>query len=101
VGQFLSHPLENCFLSADLPEDPLVVICHFRDDMGPVVPQNPAVHFQITLDKSKVSQGGKFIRLGENPGDEVIGWQRRELIVVDEVLGQKQGEQVIPLAKAA
>jgi hypothetical protein len=103
VGQFLSHPLEGSYLSADLPEDPVVAIVKFRDDVGPVVPQNPAVHFQVTIDRNKVSPSSQFIRLGEHQGDEILGWQRREYLQVCEVLGAKAGDQVIPipLEKAA
>lgn len=97
----MSHALEGCFLSAQLPEEQIVAICRFRDDLGPVVPQNPAVHFQVTLDQTKISPSGQFIRLGDNQGDEVVGWQRREYIQVCEVLGVKIGEMVEPLSKAA
>lgn len=95
------HPLENAYLSAELPEDPVVVICHFRDDVGPLVPQNPAVHFQVTVDRNKVSPSGRFIRVGDNTGDEVSGWQRRDYIQVDEVLGVNDLGAVVPLEKAA
>jgi hypothetical protein len=92
------HPLENAYLSADLPEGKLVAICRFRDDLGPVVPQNPAVYFQVTIDPNKVSPSKRFIRFGDTQGDEVVGWQVREYIVVLEVLGVlRDGITVVPL----
>lgn len=88
AGGSVNHPLENCFLSAELPTTKTVVICKFRDDIGPVVPQNPAVLFQVTIDPSKVSPSKAFIRFGDTAGDEVVGWQRRDYIQVIEVLGE-------------
>lgn len=89
------HSLEGCLLSAELPTEHLVVICRFKE--GQPVPQNPAVHFQVTVRKDKCSTSGRFIRFGETPNDEIMGWQRRDLIEVCEVLGvlQEDGQTVI------
>jgi hypothetical protein len=52
-------------------------------------PQNPGVHFQLMLDKEKVSPGGGFIYFGlrNEDGDQLSGWQRMDWIRVVEVLG--------------
>lgn len=81
----MSHPLNGCYLSAQLPNEKLVVVLRFRDNMP--VPQNPAVLFQATLDPAKISKSGHLIRF-DSPGDEVIGWQYRDRIEVVEVLGK-------------
>lgn len=75
-------------VSSLLSDKKLVCIVKFRDDRGPV-PQNPAVHFQVTLHSDLLAPSKKFIRLGA-PGDEVTGWQRLESLEVCEVLGELQ-----------
>lgn len=45
-------------------------------------------YFQGTIDPSLVSPSGEFIRFGENPGDEINGWQRVKALTVVEVLGE-------------
>jgi hypothetical protein len=91
----VSHPLENAMLSAELPEIPLVCIVKFRDDLqfGLQIPQTPAVHFQVTVKKANCSPSGEFIRFG-GKGDELVGWFRREYLLVCEVLGQVQADGV-------
>ena len=86
----MSHPLDGCYLSAELPDEPVMCIAHFRDDAGPV-PQNPAVLFTITVDKTQLSPSKKLIRL-EHGASEVHGWFRREQIKVVEVLGKAVNE---------
>ena len=71
-------------------ERPVLVICHFDDLLGPV-PQNPAVHFQVTLNPAAVSPGGEFIAFDAAAGDQVHGWMRMDRILVDEVLRVGQG----------
>lgn len=83
-----SHPLEGCFLSVALPDEKLVAIVQFRDDIGPV-PQNPAVLLQVTIDPANLSRSERFIRFGA-PGDEIVGWQNRSILRVVEVLGVLQ-----------
>lgn len=96
----MSHPLENVVLSAELPEIPLVCIVKFRDDLqfGLQIPQTPAVHFQVTVKRANCSPSGQFIRFGEQ-GDELVGWMRREYLLVCEVLGQvaADGKTVQPV----
>ena len=55
-------------------------------------PQNPGVHFQLMLDKEKVSPGGGFIYFGlvHTDGDQLSGWQRMDWIRVVEVLGTEE-----------
>ena len=62
-------------------------------------PQNPAVHLQVALLAEKVSNSGRFIRLGETSGDEIVGWTTIDSIEVVEVLGElsEDGKTVIPL----
>jgi len=46
----------------------------------------PAEYYQVTIDPNMVR--GDFIRFGQNPGDELMGWQRLEAITVVQVLGE-------------
>lgn len=90
-GKFLSE-----INMAEL-ERPIVVIAHF-EGIGPL-PQNPAVHFQVTVDPSKVSPSGAFIAFDSANGDQLFGWMQRSMIRVDEVLrvGQKDAKlEVVP-----
>lgn len=96
----MSHPLENSYLSAELPEYPIVLIVKFREDLafGLQIPQTPAVHFQVTAYQNLCSRGGRFIRFGHTKGDELTGWMVREYLVVCEVLGElaEDGTTVMP-----
>ena len=58
----------------------------------------PAEYYQVTIDPSKVSPSGKFIRFGTTQGDEIVGWQRTEAIAIVEVLG-KWDDETPPLLK--
>lgn len=66
---------------------------------GGLPPQNPAVNLQVALIADKVSGSGKFIRLGETQGDEIMGWIHVEALEVLEILGVLSviGDVVIPL----
>lgn len=100
------HPLTNCRLSAELPDEPLVCIVKFREDLqfGLQIPQTPAVHVQVTVRADNCSPGGRYIRFGYLPdgtrcfGDELTGWMVREYLEVCEVLGalQADGKTVLP-----
>lgn len=103
------HPLTNCRLSAELPDDLLVCIVKFRDDLTPFqLPASPAVHFQVVVRKQNCSPSGEFIRFGYLPdgqrskGDELTGWMVREYLEVCEVLGalQADGQTVIGVSYA-
>ena len=91
----MDHPLTNCRLSAELPDEPLVCIVKFRDDLQPglQIPQPPALHVQVTIRKDKCSPSGRFIRFGAS-GDELTGWMVREYLEVCEVLGVVQADGV-------
>lgn len=102
----MSHPLENGFLSAQLPAESLVCIVKFREDLVPglQIPQQPSAHFQVTVRRDNCSPGGRFIRFGflssgaRAKGDEITGWMVREYLEVCEVLGvlQEDGVTVAP-----
>ena len=104
----MPHPLTNCLLSAELPDEPLVCIVKFRSDLQPglQIPQVPALHVQVTVRKDNCSPSGKFIRFGYMPdgsrsvGDELTGWMVREYLEVCEVLGVvlEDGKTVMPYA---
>lgn len=49
--------------------------------------------FQVTIDPCKLSPDGKFIRLGNNDGDELIGWQLIDWITVMSILGVWTGNE--------
>lgn len=53
----------------------------------------PGKFFQVTIDPGKLSPSGKFIRFGANPGDELMGWQPVEWMVIVDVLGEWIGEE--------
>lgn len=84
-----------------------VAIVHYRafDEVhrsvynGGHPPQNPACNLQITLLADKVSRSGKFMRLGETAGDEVVGWTNIDALEVVEILGilQPDSKTVVPL----
>lgn len=47
--------------------------------------QHPALRFQCTLKPDMVKD--EFIRIGNTPGDELVGWWPLRDLVVDKVLG--------------
>jgi hypothetical protein len=53
-------------------------------------------YFQVTIDPSKVSTTGEYIRFGDNPGDELMGWQRVAGLTVVEQLGVWESEDEPP-----
>ncbi len=59
-------------------------------------------YFQVTIDPAKISPSGEYIRLGGNPGDEIVGWQKASAITVIEVLGIWDGGEspVMPYGDA-
>ncbi len=81
-----------------------VVIAHYRRDRdynGGQAPQNPACLLQITLLPSKVSPSGRYIRLGDTPADEIVGWTNMDSLEVDEILGElaEDGKTVLPIER--
>lgn len=49
--------------------------------------------FQVTVDPNMVSGDAQFIRFGNFPGDELLGWQNADKIEVCEVLGEWEGDE--------
>lgn len=66
-------------------------------------PQNPAILLQATFRRGKLSQSKKLIRLGDTPGDEIVGWTKLEWLEVVEVLGEAEitdkGVKVTPISE--
>lgn len=63
---------------------------------GPAMPTSgmrPAEYFQCTIDPAMASPSGEYIRFGQNPGDEIMGWQRVEAITIVELLGDWNGDE--------
>jgi len=52
-----------------------------------------AEFYQVTVDPSKVSPSGEYIRFGLNQGDEIQGWQKTEAITILEILAEWDGEE--------
>lgn len=80
-----------------------VVICRYRGLLdspgmycGGGPPVNPGVLLQVTLDAGNLSPSGKLIRFG-GKGDEIVGWTDVEVLEVVEILGVRDGEQVVPV----
>ncbi len=73
-----------------------VVIVRFGPGGFPTDGFKPAEYFQVTIDPSFVSKSGQFIRLGQNQGDEIVGWQRVEALTVVEVLAEYGGPDEEP-----
>jgi hypothetical protein len=46
----------------------------------------PAEYYQVTIDPSMAS--GEFIRFGNNPGDEINGWQRCAALTIVATIGE-------------
>lgn len=54
-------------------------------------------YFQVTIDPKKISPSGEFIRFGNEPGDEITGWQRCASMCIVEILGAWQEDGLPPL----
>lgn len=57
----------------------------------------PAEYFQVTIDPKWVSKSGDYIRFGQSPGDEIMGWQRVKALTVVEILVEYEGEEPPPV----
>lgn len=57
------------------------------------------IHYQVTLDPELVSPSGQFIRLGRNHGDEIVGWQPIQELVIVEKLAEWVGDTMPELPK--
>lgn len=75
-----------------------VAIVYFgldRTEEGPLpfgIGHVPGQFFQVTLSPDRVSPSGEFIRCGDFPGDELMGWQRTEMLIAAEILGFWDGD---------
>lgn len=69
-----------------------VVIVQFKIALMPT-DVSPGKFFQVTVDPGKLSPSGKFIRFGANPGDELVGWQPVEWMVIADILGEWTDDQ--------
>ena len=54
-------------------------------------------YYQVTVDPRKISPSGAFIRFGDYPGDEVVGWQRCQAMSIVEILGDWPYEEDRPM----
>ncbi len=86
----------------------LAVIAHYLPNTvcsynGGFPPQNPAIFLQVTLDASKISRSGNYIRLGDTKGDEITGWTNLDWLEVSEILGEvgADGATVTPIKEVA
>lgn len=57
----------------------------------------PAEYFQVTIDPEKISPDEKFIRLGTENGDELVGWQRIAALSVVCILGEWEDPDIPPV----
>lgn len=61
----------------------------------------PAEYYQVTIDPSRVSPSGDFIRFGAQEGsdvgagDEILGWQRCAALTIVEILGKFDGKDTV------
>ena len=55
----------------------------------------PAEYFQVTIDPNFISPSGEFIRFGNTPGDEIMGWQRAAALTVVEILGEWEDDEPV------
>ena len=68
-------------------DQPCLVICHFRNEEAVEKAGGRLIRYQvsITLEDKQLSPRGDYIRFGGD-GDEIVGWQPCDNIVIDEVL---------------
>jgi hypothetical protein len=62
---------------------------------GPATPTSgtrPAEYYTVTIDPTKRSPSGEYIRFGLHKGDEINGWQRVAALTVVEILAEFDGE---------
>lgn len=57
----------------------------------------PATYYQVTIDPEKVSPCGRFIRFGNNDGDEIVGWQKAKCMTVVSILAEWPNNETKPL----
>ena len=74
----------------------VVAIVSYRNLQNDQMEQNelhrPGLFYQVTIDPKMVSPSGEFIRFGNAPGDELIGWQRVSALRIEEILAQWEND---------
>lgn len=75
----------------------IVAIVRFGPSGHPTDGFKPGEYFQVTIDPKKISPSGLFVRFGDAPGDEIVGWQRCAALTVIEILGEWGYEDDKPL----
>ena len=60
--------------------------------------ERPAVFYQVTIDPSKVSPSGEYIRFGLTENDEIVGWQKISALTVVEILGEFDANGLYPVS---
>jgi hypothetical protein len=58
-------------------------------------------YFQVTIDPKMVSPSSEYIRFGNYPGDEIIGWQKAQSITIIEILGSWGEDEDSPVLRYA
>lgn len=54
-------------------------------------------YFQVTIDPKQISPSGDFVRLGNSPNDELVGWQKVDCLSVVEILGEWEDDVTPPI----
>lgn len=63
-------------------------VCIVKFNNPSLPDRTPGRFYMVTVDPSKLSPTTNFIRFGDNPGDELLGWQQTDWITVLEILGE-------------
>jgi hypothetical protein len=71
----------------------VVAIVRFGPGGSPADGMKPGEYYQVTIDPRCISPSGEFIRFGQHPGDQIVGWQRCKAMSVEEVLGKWEGSE--------
>lgn len=72
-----------------------LAIVRFTENAGRIV------HYQVTIDPSKKSPSGQFMRFGTHAMDEVTGWQPLAGMVLVEILSQDWQDDLPEIQNAA
>jgi len=69
-------------------------IVRFTENSGRIV------HYQVTIDPSKKSPSGQFMRFGTHAMDEITGWQPLAGMVLVEILSQDWQDELPEIPNA-
>lgn len=75
----------------------IAIVSYLLSDGGPPDYPRPGKFYQVTIDPAALSPSGEFIRFGSCHGDEIMGWQSLEEIVIEEILAEYAEGQDLPL----